>query len=79
VIVAEDPTRGLDIRAAAEIHARLIAAAAAGAAVLLHSSDLDEVLGLAHRVVVMARGAVLPVASGATRTQISELMVSGAR
>jgi general nucleoside transport system ATP-binding protein len=79
VIVAEDPTRGLDIRAAAEIHARLLAAAAAGAAVLMYSSDLDEVLGLAHRVVVMSRGAVLPVASGATRAQISELMVSGAR
>lgn len=79
VIVAEDPTRGLDIRAAAEIRARLIAAGAAGAAVLVHSSDLDEVLGLAYRVVVMAQGAVLPVASGATRAQISELMVSGAR
>ncbi|MFL5494105.1 MAG: ATP-binding cassette domain-containing protein, partial [Gemmatimonadales bacterium] len=79
VIVAEDPTRGLDIRAAAEIHVRLIAAAAGGAAVLVHSSDLDEVLALAHRVVVVARGAVLPVAAGATRTQISELMVAGAR
>jgi general nucleoside transport system ATP-binding protein len=79
VIVAEDPTRGLDIRAAAEIHARLIAAAGAGAAVVVHSSDLDEVLRLAHRVVVMARGALRPVAPGATRAQISELMVAGAR
>jgi ABC-type uncharacterized transport system ATPase subunit len=79
VIVAEDPTRGLDIRAAAEIHTRLIAASAGGAAVLVHSSDLDEVVRLGHRVVVMARGAVLPVAPGATRAQISELMVSGAR
>jgi general nucleoside transport system ATP-binding protein len=79
VIVAEDPTRGLDIRAAAEIHARLIAAAAAGAAVLVHSSDLDEVLRVAHRVVVMARGALLPLAPDATRAQISELMVAGAR
>jgi general nucleoside transport system ATP-binding protein len=79
VIVAEDPTRGLDIRAAAEIHVRLIAAAAEGAAVLVHSSDLDEVLRLAHRVVVMARGAVRPVPPGATRAEISELMVAGAR
>jgi general nucleoside transport system ATP-binding protein len=79
VIVAEDATRGLDIRATAEIHGRLIAAAAAGAAVLVYSSDLDEVLRLAHRVVVMARGAVLPVPAGATRAQISELMVAGAR
>jgi ABC-type uncharacterized transport system ATPase subunit len=79
VIVAENPTRGLDIRAAAEIHARLLSAAAAGAAVLLHASDLDEVLRLAHRVVVVARGAVLPAELGATRAQIGELMVTRAR
>jgi general nucleoside transport system ATP-binding protein len=79
VIVAENPTRGLDIRAAADIHARLRAAAGTGAAVLVYSSDLDEVLRLAHRVVVVARGAVLPVSPGATRAQIGELMVAGAR
>jgi general nucleoside transport system ATP-binding protein len=79
VIVAENPTRGLDVRAEAEIHARLLAAAGSGAAVLVHSSDLDEVLRLAHRVVVVARGAVLPVAPGATRAEIGELMVAGAR
>ena len=79
VIVAENPTRGLDIRAAADIHTRLLAAAGTGAAVLVYSSDLDEVLRLAHRVVVVARGAVLPVAPGATRAQIGELMVAGAR
>jgi general nucleoside transport system ATP-binding protein len=79
VIVAENPTRGLDIRAAAEIPARLLSGAAAGAAVLLHSSDLDEVLRLAHRVVVVARGAVLPAELGATRAQIGELMVTRAR
>jgi ABC-type uncharacterized transport system ATPase subunit len=45
----------------------------------VYSSDLDEVLRLAHRVVVVARGAVLPVAPGATRAQIGELMVAGAR
>ena len=47
VIVAENPTRGLDIRATAAVHVRLRAAAEAGAAVLVHSSDLDEVLELA--------------------------------
>ena len=52
VVVAENPTRGLDLRAAAAIHARLRAAAAAGAAVLVYSSDLDEVLALAGRVLV---------------------------
>ena len=50
------PTRGLDLRAAEAIHARLRAAAAGGAAVLVYSSDLDEVLALADRVLVAARG-----------------------
>jgi simple sugar transport system ATP-binding protein len=78
VIVAENPTRGLDIRAAAEIHARLLEAAAGGAAILIHSSDLDEVFHLAHRIVVMNRGAVLSVGTSLTRSLIGELMVTGA-
>ena len=56
VIVAENPTRGLDIRATAAVHARLRAAAAQGAAVIVYSSDLDEVLALATRVVAVHAG-----------------------
>jgi simple sugar transport system ATP-binding protein len=56
VIIAEDPTRGLDVAAARAIHDRLRAAADAGSGVLVYSSDLDEVLALADRVVVMAGG-----------------------
>jgi simple sugar transport system ATP-binding protein len=56
VIVAENPARGLDIRATATVHARLRAAAAHGAAVIVYSSDLDEVLGLATRVVAVHAG-----------------------
>jgi general nucleoside transport system ATP-binding protein len=79
VVVAEDPTRGLDIRAAGAIHQRLRAAATGGAAVLVHSSDLDEVLVLADRVVVMSRGRLIEVPPGATRGAIGELMVTGGR
>jgi general nucleoside transport system ATP-binding protein len=79
VVVAEDPTRGLDIRAASAIHDKLRAAAAGGAAVLVHSSDLDEVLALADRVVVMWRGILLEVPPGASRGVIGELMVTGGR
>jgi len=79
VIVAENPTRGLDIRATEAIHAKLQAAAAAGAAVLVYSSDLDEVLALAHRVLVAARGVLLDVPEDASRAQIGELMVTGGR
>ena len=79
VVVAENPTRGLDLRAAGAIHARLRAAAAGGAAVLVYSSDLDEVLALADRVLVAARGVLLEPPPHATRADIGELMVTGGR
>ena len=77
VVVAESPTRGLDLRAAAAIHARLRGAAAAGAAVLVYSSDLDEVLALAGRVLVASRGTLIEPPPGASRAQVGELMVTG--
>ncbi|HVX40511.1 MAG TPA: ATP-binding cassette domain-containing protein [Gemmatimonadaceae bacterium] len=58
LIVAENPTRGLDIRATEAVHERLGAACADGAAVVVYSSDLDEVLALAQRVLVVHAGAV---------------------
>jgi simple sugar transport system ATP-binding protein len=56
--VAENPTRGLDVRATAEVHDRLRQAADCGAAVVVYSSDLDEVLALAERVLVVFDGMV---------------------
>jgi simple sugar transport system ATP-binding protein len=79
VVVAENPTRGLDLRATEAIHGRLREAAANGAAVLVYSSDLDEVLGLASRLLVAARGSISQVPAGATRARIGELMVTGGR
>jgi ABC-type uncharacterized transport system ATPase subunit len=55
-VVAENPTRGLDIRATKEVHDRLRAAARDGAGIVVYSSDLDEVLSLATRVVVLHAG-----------------------
>ena len=80
VVVAENPTRGLDLRATAAVHVRLRAAAEAGAAVLVHSSDLDEVLELAGRVLVVSRGVVVEPASGPTagREEIGAMMLAGA-
>jgi simple sugar transport system ATP-binding protein len=79
VVVAENPTRGLDLRATDAIHARLRAAAASGAAVLVYSSDLDEVLALAGRLLVAARGSISEVPPGSARARIGELMVTGGR
>jgi simple sugar transport system ATP-binding protein len=60
-IVAENPTRGLDVRATADVHARLRDACTHGAAIVLYSSDLDEVLLLATRVLVVYEGTVREV------------------
>jgi simple sugar transport system ATP-binding protein len=56
VILASQPTRGLDVGAVSYVHQQLIAARARGAAVLLISEDLDEVLALADRIHVISRG-----------------------
>lgn len=62
LIVAENPTRGLDVQAAANVLDRLRAAQEAGAAVVLYSSDLEEVLALASRVLAVHAGSVREVA-----------------
>lgn len=64
LVVADDPTRGLDIRASRFVHDQLRAAAAAGAGVVFYSSDLDEVLAIATRVLVVFHGTVTEVAAG---------------
>ena len=56
LVVAENPVRGLDIRASAHVLVELSAAAAAGGAVVIYSSDLDDVLPIADRMLVMFAG-----------------------
>ena len=60
-LVAENPTRGLDIRASAFVRDRLVRAAARGVAVVLHSADLDEVVSIADRMLVVYGGTVREV------------------
>ena len=76
VLVACQPTRGLDIRAAQMVYDRLRRAASNGLAVLLFSLDLDEVMDLSDRVIVMFNGALSPpLARGqASRDAIGRLM-----
>jgi simple sugar transport system ATP-binding protein len=56
VLVAFNPTRGLDIAAARAVHGELIDACAGGAAILLISTELDEVLEISNRIAVLHRG-----------------------
>jgi len=59
VLIADEPTRGVDVGAKREIYEHLVALAASGVAVLLISSEIEELLGLAHRLLVMRAGRVV--------------------
>jgi rhamnose transport system ATP-binding protein len=56
VLIVDEPTRGVDVGAKRTIHELLVNAAAAGLALVLISSEIEEVLGLAHRILVMREG-----------------------
>src|ERR1017187_5620306 len=76
VIVAENPVRGLDVQAADMIQERIRAAARNGAAVIVHSSDVDEVLALADRVLALRRGEVQDLPSDPTREQVGDALLA---
>jgi ribose transport system ATP-binding protein len=59
VIMLDEPTRGIDVGAKTEIYAHMIAMARAGAAVVMVSSELPELLGMSDRVLVMYRGRIV--------------------
>jgi len=58
VLFFDEPTRGIDVGAKAEIHALIDALAADGKAIVMISSELPEILRLSHRVLVMCEGRV---------------------
>jgi simple sugar transport system ATP-binding protein len=75
LLIAAQPTRGVDVGSTEFIHARVVAERDQGAAVLLVSSELDEVLALADRIAVMYRGKILDtVPADAPRERIGLLM-----
>jgi simple sugar transport system ATP-binding protein len=78
LLVAVSPTRGLDVGSARFVHERLLALRAAGAAVLLISTELGEVLELADRVVALVHGRLIPVPCGADRAQLGALLLGSA-
>jgi rhamnose transport system ATP-binding protein len=63
-LIADEPTRGVDIGAKRQIYDILVELAANGLAILLISSEMEEILGLAHRVVVMRAGRVTAELAG---------------
>jgi general nucleoside transport system ATP-binding protein len=78
LLVAAQPTRGLDEGAIAAVHSRLLAARAAGTGVLLISEDLDEVISLADRIQAIVKGRLSPpVAAEAADARMLGLMMAG--
>ncbi|MGD0713989.1 MAG: sugar ABC transporter ATP-binding protein [Gaiellaceae bacterium] len=76
VFLLSDPTRGIDVRAKAEIHALIRAAASEGRAVAVASSEFDEMLSLADRLVCMRSGKVVAEGPAAqfTKRRLLELV-----
>jgi ribose transport system ATP-binding protein len=56
VVVLDEPTRGIDVGARSSIYEIIRDLAAEGRSVIVVSSDLEEVLGVSHRILVMAHG-----------------------
>ena len=80
VLLASQPTRGVDIGAAEYIHERLVAQREEGTAILVISEDLDEVFGLSDRIAVMYEGQVMGIVDPATATREEVgLMMAGVR
>ncbi len=76
VLIASQPTRGLDVGSIEYIHNRIIAKRDEGTAVLVVSSELDEILALSDRIAVMYRGRIVEIveASKATKEYLGLLM-----
>jgi simple sugar transport system ATP-binding protein len=78
VLVVHQPTRGLDIAATEEVHARLLALRDRGVAILLISDDLDEVLALSDRVAVIYEGRLMGIVpADEVRLEEIGLMMAG--
>ncbi len=79
LLLVSNPTFGLDFSAVGEVHRRLIAARDGGAAVLMVSEDLDELLQVADRIVVMSEGRIVHSEPGGRRGPRGDRAPSGRR
>jgi rhamnose transport system ATP-binding protein len=79
VLIVDEPTRGIDVGTKAEVHRLLSELAADGVAVLMISSDLPEILGMADRVLVMAEGRLAAEIPRAEATEESVLAAATGR
>ena len=73
LFIADEPTRGVDVGSKRAIYELLAAQASAGMAIRVVSSELDEIVGLTHRVLVMREGQIVKELAGSAVTENSVL------
>ncbi len=78
LFIAAQPTRGLDVGSVEFVHRRIVAERDHGTPVLIVSTELDEVTGLADRIAVMYRGRIVGIVPGDTDRDVLGLMMAGA-
>ncbi len=69
VLIADEPTRGVDVGSKHDLYELIVRLAADGMAVLFISNEIEEILGLAHRVLVMRQGRIVAELVGETMTE----------
>lgn len=69
VLIADEPTRGVDVGAKRDLYALLVELAASGMAILLISNEMEEILGMSHRVLVMRAGRIVADLAGPDATE----------
>ncbi len=79
LLIVAQPTRGLDVGSMEFVHRRIVAERDRGAAVLLVSTELDEVLGLADRIGVMFRGRIAAEVPGGTPAEQIGMLMAGSQ
>jgi ribose transport system ATP-binding protein len=79
ILIVDEPTRGIDVGAKAEIHRLLRELAAGGKALIVISSELPELLSLAHRILVMCEGRISGELAAANATQEALMALATAR
>jgi len=77
LFVASQPTRGVDVGSIEFIHKRIVAERDAGAAVLVVSTELEEIQALSDRIMVMYRGRIVGIVPGDTSRETLGLMMAG--
>ncbi|MGY0219428.1 sugar ABC transporter ATP-binding protein [Endozoicomonadaceae bacterium StTr2] len=78
ILILDEPTRGIDVGAKAEIHRLISSLAAKGLAVLMISSELPEILGMSDRVMVMHEGAVTGILERNEASQVAVMKLASA-